>query len=66
MRLHLEEGYRPSLVVAMPVGFVHVTESKEEFLSTGLPGLAVVGRRGGSPLTVAALHALCTLKEEEG
>jgi precorrin-8X/cobalt-precorrin-8 methylmutase len=65
VRLHLEEGYRPSLVVAMPVGFVHVIESKEEFLSTGLAGLAVVGRRGGSPLTVAALHALCTLKEEE-
>lgn len=65
MRLHFEEGFRPSLVVAMPVGFVHVVESKTEFLETGLPGVAVEGRRGGSPLVVACLHALCTLVEEE-
>lgn len=64
MRLHLEEGYRPSLVVAMPVGFVHVVESKQEFLGTGLPGIALAGRRGGSPLVVATIHALCTLLEE--
>ena len=64
MRLHLEEGYQPALVVAMPVGFVHVTESKQEFLSTGLPGIALAGRRGGSPLVVATIHALCSLREE--
>ena len=27
VRLHREEGYMPSLVLAMPVGFVHVVES---------------------------------------
>lgn len=64
VRLHLEEGFQPSLVVAMPVGFVHVVESKDEFLSTGLAGIALAGRRGGSPLVVAALHALCTLLED--
>ena len=63
VRLHLEEGFRPSLVVAMPVGFVHVVESKAEFLGTSLPGIVVAGRRGGSPLVVATLHALCTIAE---
>lgn len=65
VRLHLEEGYRPSLVLAMPVGFVHVVESKAEFVEVGLPGIAVAGRRGGTPLVVAALHAICALAEEE-
>ncbi len=64
VRLHLEEGYRPSLVLAMPVGFVHVVESKTEFVDAGLPGIAVAGRRGGTPLAVAALHAICGLVEE--
>lgn len=63
VRLHLEDGFRPSLVVAMPVGFVHVVESKQEFLDTRLPGIALAGRRGGSPLVVAILHALCSLLE---
>ena len=60
-RMIMEEGLRPALVLAMPVGFVHVLESKEEFLALGVPYVAVVGRRGGSALAVSALHALCTL-----
>ena len=60
-RMIIEEGLRPALVLAMPVGFVHVLESKEEFLSLGVPHVAVIGRRGGSALAVSALHALCTL-----
>lgn len=63
VRLHREEGFLPSLVVAMPVGFVHVVESKAEFLGTALPGIALAGRRGGSPLVVATVHALCSLVE---
>ncbi len=64
VRLHLEDGYRPSLVLAMPVGFVHVVESKAEFVDVGLPGIAIAGRRGGTPLVVAALHAICGLVGE--
>ncbi len=60
-RLILEESVRPALVFAMPVGFVHVVESKEELMSLGVPFVATSGRRGGSTLAVAALHALCTL-----
>lgn len=60
-RLIVEEGVRPALVVAMPVGFVHVIESKEELMSLNVPYIAVVGRRGGSPLAVSVIHALCSL-----
>lgn len=64
-RLVVEEGIRPAMVVAFPVGFVHVRESKEEFLELGLTGIVIEGLRGGSPLAVAALHALCGLERGE-
>ena len=57
----VEEGLRPALVVAMPVGFVHVVESKEELMTLGVPYIALTGRRGGSPLAVSVIHALCGL-----
>lgn len=60
-RLIMEEGIRPALVIAMPVGFVHVIESKEELMSLDVPYIAVAGRRGGSPLAVSTIHALCSL-----
>ncbi|MCS7280188.1 MAG: precorrin-8X methylmutase [Desulfobacterota bacterium] len=59
-RLIMEEKKRPSFVIAMPVGFVHVNESKEEFLSLGIPHIMVAGKRGGSTLAISALHGLCT------
>jgi precorrin-8X/cobalt-precorrin-8 methylmutase len=60
-RLIMEESIRPALVVAMPVGFVHVIESKEELMSLNVPFIAIAGRRGGSPLAVSTLHALCSV-----
>jgi precorrin isomerase len=60
-RMILEEGLRPALVIGMPVGFVHVVESKQELQTTGVPYIVIDGRRGGSPLAVACLHALCGL-----
>lgn len=60
-RMVLEENIRPALVIAMPVGFVHVVESKQELMSLGVPFVAVEGRRGGSTLAVSAIHALCTI-----
>jgi precorrin isomerase len=58
-RLIAEEGIRPALVIAMPVGFVHVVESKEELIGMDVPFIAVMGRRGGSTLAVSVVHALC-------
>jgi precorrin isomerase len=64
-RMIVEEGLRPALVVAMPVGFVHVVESKEELMALGVPYIALAGRRGGSPLAVSVIHALCGLAGTE-
>lgn len=68
-RLIVEEGVRPGLVVAMPVGFVHVVECKEELMSLDVPFIVIEGRRGGSPLAVSVIHALCSVaskrKKEE-
>lgn len=60
-RLIIESDVRPALVIAMPVGFVHVIESKDELMSLDIPYICIAGRRGGSPLAVSALHALCGL-----
>jgi len=60
-RMAREDNIRPALVIGMPVGFVHVLESKEELVASDLPYVVLDGRRGGSPLAVAALHAICML-----
>jgi precorrin-8X/cobalt-precorrin-8 methylmutase len=63
-RMIVEEEIAPALVIAMPVGFVHVVESKEETMQLDIPQIVLRGRRGGSPLVVATLHALASLAEE--
>lgn len=60
-RMIVEDAVRPALVIGMPVGFVHVIESKQELASLGVPFVALEGRRGGSPLAVSVLHALCSV-----
>jgi len=59
IRLAGEEGVRPALVIGVPVGFVQAAESKEALhqLQT-LPNITVLGRKGGSTVAVAILHAL--------
>ena len=61
VRMAVEEGIRPRLIIGMPVGFVHVVESKEMLMSTDIPHIVITGRRGGSPLAVATLHAIMEL-----
>jgi precorrin-8X/cobalt-precorrin-8 methylmutase len=51
----------PALILAMPVGFVAVAESKEEALRLNVPVIAVAGRKGGSAVTAAAVNALLQL-----
>ncbi|MBA3904190.1 MAG: precorrin-8X methylmutase [Rhodocyclaceae bacterium] len=67
VRLIREEGVRPALVVGMPVGFVSAAESKELLMTTlsDTPWIAIRGRKGGSTLVVAAIHALLSLAEAE-
>jgi precorrin-8X/cobalt-precorrin-8 methylmutase len=64
IRLVRDEGARPALVVAVPVGFVGAAESKEAALALAVPHLVVRGRKGGTPAAVAALHALLDLAAE--
>jgi precorrin-8X/cobalt-precorrin-8 methylmutase len=61
---HLLAGARPPrLVVAMPVGFVNASESKEFFLACcpKVPSIVLRGRKGGSPLAASAVNALAAL-----
>ncbi len=60
-RMIIEDGLRPAFVVAAPVGFVHVVESKQELIELKVPYIVLEGRRGGSPLAVSIVHALCTI-----
>lgn len=62
-RLVREEGIRPALVIGVPVGFVNAAESKEEILGLPVPAIVTRGRKGGSPVAVAILHALLALTE---
>ena len=64
VRLIREEGARPALVVGMPVGFVSAAESKDLMAqSAAIPWMVIRGRKGGSTLVVAAIHALFGLAE---
>ena len=64
VRLIRDEGARPALVIGMPVGFVAAAESKALLMTLDdVPWVAIHGRKGGSTLVVAALHALLGLAE---
>ena len=59
---HIRNGSRPALVIAVPVGFVNVTEAKEEMISVcgeaDVPVIAARGRKGGSGVAAAICNAL--------
>ncbi|MGH8568948.1 MAG: precorrin-8X methylmutase [Gammaproteobacteria bacterium] len=61
VRLAREEGARPALVIGVPVGFVSAAESKDAALTLPVPYIVALGRKGGSPIAVAILHALLML-----
>lgn len=50
---------RPSGIIAAPVGFVHVCESKHQVLTfSHIPKIVVEGRRGGSNLAATLVNAI--------
>jgi len=55
----------PALVVGVPVGFVSAAESKDEAETLPTPWIVARGRKGGSPIAVAILHALLLLSAQE-
>ncbi|GAC83183.1 precorrin-8X methylmutase [Gordonia paraffinivorans] len=61
----IDEGApRPAAIVGAPVGFVGAAESCAALAArTDLEFITVLGRRGGSAITAAAVNALATPKE---
>ncbi|OIQ81355.1 precorrin-8X methylmutase [mine drainage metagenome] len=64
VRMIREKRLKPALVIGMPVGFVSAAESKAVMSEiTECPWIVIDGRKGGSTLVVAAIHALLALAE---
>lgn len=58
-RLIREAGWRPQLVVGLPVGFVGTRESKDELRRClQVPRITNSGTRGGSPWAASVINAL--------
>ena len=51
----------PNLVIGVPVGFVNAAESKELLAAQNYPFITALGRKGGTPVAVAAVNALLRL-----
>lgn len=59
VRLIQQQGWRPRLVIGLPVGFVGTEESKERLRKClHVPRITNRGTRGGSPWAAAAVNAL--------
>ncbi|WP_435197336.1 precorrin-8X methylmutase [Natronomonas sp. EA1] len=69
----IEDGTRPAVVVATPVGFVKAAESRTRLREVaavhGVPAITNVGRRGGSGLaaglTNELVHVASDVREDE-
>ena len=51
-------AFSPVLIIAVPVGFVNVVESKELILGLGVPHIVAKGQKGGSNVAAAICNAL--------
>ena len=57
-RLLEHKGVEVDGVVGVPVGFVGAAESKDALSKSGLPGIAALGRKGGSNVAAAIVNAI--------
>ena len=57
-RLMEHKGLEVGGVIGVPVGFVGATESKEALSKSSLPGIAALGRKGGSNVAAAIVNAI--------
>ncbi len=51
-------SFKPDLIIACPVGFVNVVESKELILKLNIPSIVARGRKGGSNVAAAIINAM--------
>jgi precorrin-8X/cobalt-precorrin-8 methylmutase len=62
--LEADDCPRPAAIIGCPVGFVGAAESKAALMAAApAPALTVLGRLGGSAVTVAAVNALASRSE---
>ena len=54
----IDEGFRPELVIGVPVGFVNVVEAKELIMKRDVPYIINRGRKGGSGVAAAICNSL--------
>jgi precorrin-8X/cobalt-precorrin-8 methylmutase len=58
----IDQGsFKPDLVIGVPVGFVNAAESKDILAGRSYPFITTLGRKGGTPVAVAAVNALLRL-----
>jgi len=58
----IDQGlFAPDLVIGVPVGFVNAAESKQLLAEKPYPFITSLGRKGGTPVAVAAVNALLRL-----
>ena len=58
LREHIDAGYKPKLIIGVPVGFVNVVASKEMIIDTDIPCIVARGRKGGSNVAACIVNAL--------
>ncbi len=56
--LIIEGKIKPSLVIGLPVGFVNVVRCKELIMTSDVPFIVGVGRKGGSTVAAAVCNSL--------
>ena len=64
LRELIDNGYRPRLIIGVPVGFVNVTASKERIMETDIPCIVARGRKGGSNVAACIINALLYMLDE--
>ncbi len=65
MRELIDGGFRPKLIVGVPVGFVNVVASKELIMETDVPCIVARGRKGGSNVAACIINALLYQLDEK-
>ena len=58
LRELMDEGYRPELIIGVPVGFVNVVEAKELIIDSDVPYIVNRGRKGGSNVAAAIVNSI--------
>lgn len=54
----IQKGFRPELIIGVPVGFVNVVQAKELIMETDIPYVINRGRKGGSNVAAAICNAV--------